>query len=238
MSRTLTQIRNEVAKLVRDSEDILDQADYNSAINQAVRYYSRAKPRYIVETASGDGSAYEWELPDSYLEDFSSIVLVEYPAAEENERGLQRLDFKLDYDVVRTATGKYKLRLLRSTPSSGETVRYTYTTLHSLTDSGSTLPSENAEHAVIFSATSICCRQLAAHYAQSIDPTLSEDAVDYGTKSERYSSLADHFAEMSGLKDVMQSSLISSVAFSDYEFDPPPTWNPNGDFIVHTRRRR
>ncbi len=239
MSRKITELKNEVRELVQDHSGILDDAGYIGAVNDAVRIYSAVKPYKKTKSETGDGATYEWAVASDYYEDFSTVEKVDYPAAETDEREPPGQEVNVDYAVIKTATSTLKFRMLSATPATGDIVRYIYTTLHSVSDAASTLPSPISEQSVIYCAASMQCEKLAAYYQQVSDATIGADSVNYGTKPTDYSARAQRFAELSGLKDAMQKGLIASgIACVIEDFDPPPLFNPSGDYIIHTRNRR
>jgi len=86
-----------------------------------------------------------------------------------------------------------KLRFLKASPNSG-TIRLTYTIPYVLNEQSSTLP-DSAFMAVIYKASQLGCESLAAQYAKTSDPTIAADVVNYRTKSQEFSSLAERFRE-------------------------------------------
>jgi len=237
MSRYLAEIRTDIRVLVRDRENIVGDTDYDLAIRQARIYYSRAFPYKKIGSETGDGSTYEWTLPSDYYPDFSTILEVRFPADESGEREMTILTPKTGYDVFQTTTGVWKLRLLDSTPTATETVKYVYTTIYSLTTIASTLPSELAEQSVTFAAAALVCEQLSAYYAQSIDSTISADVVNFNMKSVDYKALSDRYKLASGIKEVMDAPAgAMGVACAFRDLDAPPTYGKREQFIVHSRR--
>ena len=237
MSKILSEIRTDVKVLVRDRELIVGETDYDLAIRQARIYYTRAFPYKKIGSQTGDGSTYEWTLPSDYYPDFSTILEVRFPADQTSERRMSILVSKTDYDVFQTATGTYKLRLLSSTPTATETLKYVYTTIYSLTETTSTLPSDLAEQSVTFAAAALVCEQLAAYYAQSVDATISADSVNFGMKSADYKALADRYKLASGIKEIMDAPAgAMGVACAFRDLDAPPTYGLREQFLTHTRR--
>ncbi len=239
MSQYLSALRAAIKTLVRDRDEVIGETQYNEAINQALLFYSHARPYRKSVVVTGDGSTYQWTLPSDYYADFSSIVQVRFPADETDERELELLTVQEGYEVVMTDTGTYKLRLLSDTPTSAEKLRYFYTTLHTVTESSSTLPGLPAEQTIIFAAAAQCCEQIAAHYSQRIDPMLAGDSLNLTVLVNDYKSLAERYRLASGIKAVMENATRSMpVACVVRDFDPPPTYGRNDDFMVHTRHRR
>lgn len=82
------------------------------------------------------------------------------------------------------------LTLGSTTPTSGSTMRVYYTAPHSV--DGSTVPSLDV-NAIKNLAAALCCKRLAASYAQSGFSAIGADATDYAQKSSRYTALAKDF---------------------------------------------
>ncbi|EAT16069.1 hypothetical protein HTZ97_16345 [Desulfuromonas acetoxidans] len=170
---------------VQDDEGRLnDLDDYLPAITAALERYSRHKPLEKTVDLLGEDS-HDLALPDSYVEEFSRILTVEYPINNVPESLVPPGQFRL----YRTPDA-LKLRLLADTPGTTETVRLTFT-----------LPRDedhivtNDDDAVACLAAEICLNQLAASYAQSSDPTIQADGIDYGSKADQYRRLAKAMRE-------------------------------------------
>jgi hypothetical protein len=191
----LTDFENGVASRIQDGAGKLLVADRDNMISQAVRQrYSHDRPREMVSDVTADGSA-NLPLPqgtngEQYEDGFSTIRSLEYlignlpPTYIENDTWM----------VYRTPTGLVIL-LMDILPNAGEKVRVAWTVRHTPgTAAGqnavnTTIPDADFE-AVCDLAASLCCTQLAAIYAQTRDPSIGADAVNYRTKSQEYLTLA------------------------------------------------
>jgi len=159
-----------------------DPGDYAAAVTEALKRYSKHRPRIICEDLTGNGS-HDLALPAGWTEGISAIVSVEYPVGTFPETLLE----SNDWAEYLTPEGK-KLRLADYAPSAVETVRVLYQTLHSEV----TLPATDVE-AVANLGASICLRLLAALYGQTSDPTIGADVVNYRSKADEFRRLADAF---------------------------------------------
>lgn len=211
-SNYLPWYRQEVGNIIRDETDEIQSADLNRLISRAIDIYSSAFPREIIIDKTGDGSTYEWDVPDDWEYGFSQITRLEYPAGRSDERTLEDID-EDDYLVIRTATDTYKWRLLYLTPSSGETVRFTYIVRHSVTETSTTIPNEADEDKIVSLAASFAFRAIAAYYAHTIEATQSADTVEHKDRTEKFSALADKYEEMSGLSFILKEG-IGGPAFT------------------------
>ncbi len=195
---TRIDLRAKQDALLQDDASILSPEEKDLLLQQAVMIYSRYRPREAVADLVGTG-AYEYSTPAEWIEEFSSVRGVEYPLGEQTPITLPIEDVRL----YRTPTG-LKIRFTRTTIAVGKTARMTHTAAHTVTDTTSTIP-VTEEDAVATLAAALGCEALAAYYAQTSDPTISADAVNYRTKSGEYAARAKRlsaiFRESLGLKD-------------------------------------
>lgn len=167
------------------STDELTTLQRTANVNQAVREYSRHAPRSLVKDIAGDGS-YEYTLPTEWIEEFSSIQKIEYPAGVSQNPEDATLAPET-YGVYKNATAS-KLRFYSITPAAGKTIRATISVPHSVAAAASTV-FVNDFDSVCALASAFCCFDLARKYAQDNDSFISADSVDRKSKSEKYLSL-------------------------------------------------
>lgn len=182
-------------------------------IQEALKIYSKHRPREVVKDITGDGT-YDYSISTNlttWVEDFSIIKSIEYPA---DEREPQYVD-EDDYAILRKESGLF-IRFFADTPSTSEKIRVIYTTLHILSDSQNTIPQID-EDALCNLAASLCSGALASYYAQTSDPTIGADSVNYRTKSQEYTARAKEqkkiYMDHLGLKDgdVAPASAIKAI---------------------------
>lgn len=161
----------------------LDLEDIYNAIETAAMYHSRYLPQEVVKDIAGAGS-YDIEVPTDWLEGVSAIKSLEYP---QGNRDPDYLEPK-DYMMYRSPTKTY-IRFLDATPAVGKTVRLFYTTPHSISDTVSTI-STNDFWALSNLAAYFAAGWLAAKYTRSIDPTLDADTVDYSQRVDMWVGIA------------------------------------------------
>ena len=166
---------------VKDSAGKLDDpTDYESAIDAALMRYSKHLPRLIPEDIPGQDGP-DVALPTGWVDGLSAISGIEYPIGTVPETLIDRRDWRF----YQTPTDTF-IRFSGVRPASDETVRVLYNTLHT----EATASPADLE-AIANLAASFCCRKLAALYAQTSDPTIQADSVNYRTKSGEYTSLAN-----------------------------------------------
>jgi hypothetical protein len=190
-----------------------DPTDYDNAMIEALKRYSKHRPRLVCEDIPGEDGP-DIPLPADWTEAFSDIQGIEYPIGRVPEELLDRSDWRF----YRTPTDTY-IRFLTARPGSDESVRLLYTVLHV----EATLPVGDTE-AVANLAASLCCRQLAAIYGNTSDPTIQADVVNYRSKCDEYRRLADSleklYKEHLGIKDSDTTPAAMATA-------PPPVSSRN-----------
>ncbi len=174
-----------VKSLVKDDANKLaDPDDYLAAIEAILTgRYSADRPLIKVKDYAGNGVAYTFTLPATYIDGFSSIESVEYPAGERPQSFLDAREFLVDW-ISETAKA---LILSETTPATGQTLRVRYSAQRTI-ESEILLTDRDAVSKL---AAALCYRMLAARYAQTSDPTISADVVNYRTKAQEYTALAD-----------------------------------------------
>lgn len=170
---------------VRDSSAKFTTAQIDRAIVEAVKRYSRVRPVEAVQDYAGDGTTFDFALPAGWIQDLSTIRILEYPAGQRPPQMLE----DSDWQFYRVSTSLLKIRLTVITPSAGQTLRAVWTKPHLVDVSGSTIAAQD-EEAVAGLAAAMGLRQLAALYANTVDPTIAADAVNYRSKSSDYLKLA------------------------------------------------
>jgi len=225
----MSNLINLDAKLVivlQDKAAMLTPADRQAFLLQAISRYSQDRPQELAAEIAGDGG-YDYELPEDWEEGFSSARQVEYPAGQHVPSILEDNDWRL----YQSADGK-KLRFLSCSPGAGETILFSYTVRHDDTS----LPASDQD-AVVNLAGALCCYALARKYAQSSEPTISADAVNYGSKSGEY---AKRGKELEGLYKThiapaaADGGLKGASVTGDWDSDAG--WGT--DRITHPRRLR
>jgi hypothetical protein len=196
MPKVFADFQQGVDARTQDKAAKLDGNSRDQCIREALTgRYSLARPVAKVKDLTGDGVLYKWTLNTTnfpgWVEDWSTIRDLEYPAAEATEREPETLA-KEEWITVRVSNTARDLRLTSLTPSSGKKLRVHYTALH--LEDGTDVPDGDFE-GVVNLAGHIACQRLAAIYTQLGDATLGADAVDYGRKADTYRELAKIYEE-------------------------------------------
>lgn len=217
---------------VKDTAGKLAATDKDKCIGEAVKTYSKHRPRERAYEIAGDGSAFQWALPADWEEGFSSIRGdVEYPAGRRQPEYLEREAWML----YRDPSLGLRFRLLEVTPGATEKVRVTYTVRHTVDPTTDTVPVADRDAAAKLAA-SYGARQLAAYYAQTSSPTLGAEVANFRSKSQEYSTLAaalvKAFTAHLGLRDDDQVPAASVSGDLDVDLQA------GGDRVYHPRRWR
>jgi hypothetical protein len=217
---------------VRDSGAKITIAQIDRAIGEAVKRYARVRPIEAVQDYTGDAATFDFALPTGWIQDFSTVRAIEYPAGQRPPALLE----PDEWEYYRSATTTVKIRLKQLTPSVGETVRVTWTKPHLVDTAGSTIPAHD-EEAVSNLAAAVGLRELAAYYANTTDATILADSVNYRSKSSEYLKLAgeleQQYRQHLGIKEG-ESDLVAGGTFVDVD----RTNSLNQDQLTHPKRWR
>ena len=192
---------NAITDVLRDDAGRLLQAPdadvvsaYTPLVQRAIQQrYSLDCPLECLSDVVSDGSSilalpvFQGTVPDGgvvpvFDPEFSIVEVVEYPLGQYPPSTLMDSDFRL----YRTPAG-YSIMLSADLPDAGDPVRVTWTAQHAI--DGSTVPNMHF-FAVVDYAASLAADKLATIYAQTSDPTMSADVVNYRSKSAEYLQLS------------------------------------------------
>lgn len=229
---TILTFETLVGDRVRDSGAKLKPGEVDRAIVEAVKRHNRLRPIEAVQDYTGDGTTFEFAVPAGWIDSFSVVRAIEYPAGRRPPVLLESEDWSL----YRAATTTVRIRLTSITPAVGETVRVTWTKPHTVDHTQSTIPSQD-EEAVANLAAAVALRQLAAYYANTVDATIQADSVNYRSKSGEYTKLASEleqrYRDHLGIREGA-SELVAGGTFFDQDQD-----TTHGlDKLTHPNRRR
>lgn len=187
----LTTLIERAQDLAQDVGVALSDTQIAEAMRQALATYTRDKPRTVTEDFAGDGSAWQFELGSAFIVDQSSVVSVEYPTGQ---RPPCRLSAN-DWDVYIEIDGTAHLTLPHLTPSTGETVRVTYTGAHTIADldeAAATTIQTLHLHGVVALITSFMLRQAANRMTHEMEaPLFQGDIRERGDKAKSAAARAD-----------------------------------------------
>lgn len=185
-------------RTLRDLGDTNPQFDDNDLIGylyQALRTYSVDRPRVVAYYYSGDGTTYDFPLPSKWINGFSRVVGIEFPANEQIPSVFETIDYELRESVLGVQPVQF-IRFRVNVPESGtNNVQLFYTTHHEFSSEYSTIPANDLD-AVLWLAASYAASALSARGAGSIDSSMSADVVNYRDASSKWASVAKMLKDM------------------------------------------
>jgi hypothetical protein len=210
----------------------LGEAEKIMAISKAVKRYSQDRPLEITEDEVGNGGFdYLLTLLASWSEGFSTIKQIEYPVGD-TDADAEILDDDA-WQIYKKPAGKV-IRFLEDTPAATESLRITYTTLHTCTDAACTIPTAD-EEAVQMLAAAGFCNMLATYYAQTQDSTIQADSVDHKSKAAEYAARARTYRkEYFDHLGIEEGKVAPASVTRDQ--DSFPSWRQ--DHLTHPRKFR
>jgi len=225
------QIKDKVDQTVKDMAGSLGPTERDNFIQEAVKIYSKHRPREVVKDITGAGT-YDYSIATnlaSWIEDFSIVKSIEYPA---DQRDPQYVDE--DDTLIYRKESDLFIRFLLDSPSASQKIRVTYTALHLLSETQCTIPLGDQD-ALCNMAASLCSQALASYYAQTSDSTITADSVDHRSKSQEYNSRAKDqkklYMDHLGLKD-------GDVAPASVRKVVDVTYPGGADRLTHPRKNR
>jgi hypothetical protein len=216
---------NAVLGIVKDDSEKLTPADYGTRIADAISRYSKHRPDVAAVDTTGNGT-HDYDLPAGWSDGFSVIRSVEYPIGDVPATLLD----EDDYGIYRSPGGE-RIRLAVISPGATAAFRVTFT----IPRTAETVPDIDS-HAVCSLAAALCLEDLANIFAQTSDPTIAADVVNYRTKSAEFASRAKRlmalYKEHMGIKADDTTPAASAVADLDVNY-------PGGaDRLTHPRWAR
>ena len=240
----ISDIRIMVIRKIQDKGSFLSAAaggDVDALTQEAVKQYSRRRPRIVIEDAAGDGG-FDYPLTGgsavlaAWEKGFSEIRRLVYPVddASPSESAVDEDDFAVIAKVVSGGAEDY-LRFRSATPAATETFRVLYAARHTLDGSQSTLPAADDE-AVANLAAAFCLEAIAARYLSTKDPGLDADVTDYQSRADQARRLAEKFRraflDHQGIGDDSGQAGEGAVVDTDLGFQ----WRR--PFLFHGSRHR
>ena len=185
---TIEDIRTGLNFRLQDDSEKLKPSERDTAIDHAVRVYSKDNPlEKIKEDDSGDGTKFDFALPFDWRDNFSEITgRIEYPVSSDIQNP-QYVDDN-NWVIYEKTTGKV-LRFLTFKPSGSYSIRYKYSIPHTVSDEDCTIYEKDID-AFSDLCAGLCFMALAAKHAETEEPTIEADAIDYVRKSDQYLDLA------------------------------------------------
>ncbi len=226
---TLTDFKTKLDQVLQDTAGVLGTTEKEAFIQEAVARYSQDRPQETAAEIPGD-NGFDYNLPAGWEEGFSAGRQVEYPAGQQNPEILDDNDWML----YQGASGK-KLRFLNCSPGTGDTILLSFTKRHQVTTNSSTVPAADQD-AVVNLAGALCCFALSRKYAQTSEPTIAADAVNYQNKSGEYEKRGKTLEGLYKAHIARPADGGLAAASVSGDWDMNAGWG--ADRITHPRRLR
>jgi len=238
---TRQQVRFRLLDLDLANPLLADAASLDAAIAMAVTKYSQDRPRTVVEDETGNGTPYftvvgSGAVLASWLDGFSAIQWIDYPAGPVAvDYQPNPLNADKDWTFYQDASKTY-LWFKNQTPTASETVRISYTGVHTHTSGLDTVPTGDLDALYDLSAY-FACVMLATKMASSSDSTIQADSTNYRDGQLRFKQQAD--AWLASYADRMalskDGSPAGASAWSNWDSRSLSTGLP---WLTHSPRRR
>lgn len=236
MTTALTVFTTQLGYLLASVDtNKLSSAAQQALVKAAVEQYSRDRPDSETDDVTGDAGRYYAVATalTAWIEGFSHITAIEYPAAtiasDEAPTYLEPEDWREDY----WASDVRYLYLPRHAPAATETMRITYTVPYgwSGTPEVTTTPTGDF-YAICHLAAALCCEALSAAYSPSSEAsTLNADAVNHRSKAQEYAYRAKEFRALYEVH-MNQDGKANGPAGVFVDWDTAPTWK-SGRYLYH-----
>ncbi len=180
----------QIDALIQADDNELAQVDRSRILASAIERYSHDRPDEITEDESGDGGRY-YAITGlaSWVDDFSHIISIQYPAptvaSDETPVYLDAKDWDDDYYDGST---RY-IFFPNHSISSGEAFRVRYTAPYAKSSGAYATPSQDF-YAICNLAAGLTCQSIAVKYARTHDSSISVDSNDHAGRSERFAARA------------------------------------------------
>jgi hypothetical protein len=227
-----------------DSRTELSNLDIQAMIRAAVERYSSDRPDIITEDEAGDGGKYYLvSALVSWIEGFSRIVSIQYPAEAVTENinpvHLESEDWQDDYWV---GPLRY-LFLPNHNPTAAETMRIMYTAPYAWSSGTAETETPGQDfHAICYLAAGLCCHAISTKFSRTTDSTIGADSVGHPTRAGQFAKRAkeyiDLYEEHMGLGGDDGKPPFQQAAGTYVDMDTAPTWMPGREFLFHGRLTR
>lgn len=222
-----------------DSNTELDDSEIQANIKAAVERYSRNRADEATTDVTGDGGKYYDIATDltSWVEGFSSITSIEYPAAtvasDEAPVYLDPDDWNENY----WASSTRYLYLPNHAPAATETMRITYTAPYTFDGSDNTDVPTQDFYAVCQLAAGLCCQAIATKYSRTNDSTIAADAVNHTSRAAEFAQRARDYIgtyeEHMGLATGDDGLPLVPPDGEFVDWDTAPSWPLGRRYLYH-----
>ena len=235
---------DEIASRLQDTANKLHEVpDRQNALARAVYKYSRDKPQFVNARVAGNGTQ-EYLLSSAlgglWVYGYTFIEEIEYPVGNRPRTILARDEWEEVDDGTAQDGSNRLLSFPGLTPTSSQYFKVKLGIQMNLPEIGEqNFPNTEENFTNITAlAASMCCRRMAAFYANTSESSMSADVVNYGGQTGKYLQMAAQFLEEYNMNVFGQPDAPSGVrpAFVDVDLDFPAS--DEGDYLFHSRGTR
>ena len=191
--------------------------------------YKLDTEQYTIDNANADATSVTLSTANEaiYFRDGDRVTIGDDDATESNyvstdgvySTGVVAVKTALSntYDATPYIQQKQTIRFLYESPESSDAFMFIYTTIHVLTESSFTVPT-NMQGAFKYLCASVAAQVLANHYKYSSDSSIDADSVDYLGKAALWEETTGKFREL------YESHLPKETASVKGEYDLLLPW--------------
>jgi len=180
--------------------ETLSQDNLTYHATAALERYSNDSPGDLTIDVAGDGGNYYAIATalTSWVEGFSQILSIEYPAAtiasDEQPQYLEPKDWEENYWVTAAGVSTRYLYLPNHSPAATEYMRIKYSLPYTFTGSPSAcdVPPQDF-YAVCYLAAGLACQAIATKFSQIGDSTINADSTSHTTKADEFRRRATEY---------------------------------------------
>lgn len=213
-----------VTDFVRDDAGRLIVSDKDSAIDLAVKRYSKDRERIEVEDLATT-AANALPLPAAWEEAISELRSLEFPIGNVPPTYLEQDRYRIYQDPAG------KSIQLQDAQNVGAQIRIAYTISHAVDAAADSIPVKDREPVACWAAA-ILCDQLAAFYSGGSDSTIQADSAPGQTKAQEYAQRGRDLRKRY-LNEIGVDDKASAPAGKVVNLDLPSSLNQ--DRLLHSR---
>ena len=242
MSVSLSTLSATVDGILSADNDELSVARRQDLIKAALERYSHDAPDEIVTDVTGDAGKYYPIATSltSFVEGFSRIISIEYPAATVASDEAPTYLEPEDWDDNYWASSARYLWLPSHAPAATEKMRIKFTAPYTISAGAVDIPTAHF-YSISTLAAGLCAQAIADKYSRTSDSPLSIDSVDHLSRAQQWASrsreLIGMYKESMGLGGGEGGSSVQGTGeFVDW--DTAPSWPSVRRWLYHGKGSR
>jgi hypothetical protein len=227
MAITQSDIITRVKVILQDDGkiivDLSTETELKALISSAVGiFYDKDKPYKKYKSYTGTGT-YDYTKPTDWIDGFSQIILIEYPAGEQEPIYLQ----PEKYMIYNNGTID-KIRFISDSPSASETFILTYIIPHTISSTVCTIY-EGDFNAICHLVAGITLLTISNKFTESSEPTISSSAVAWRDRTERCRKAAEEQIKLYAKAMAQDEEVKCALVIREYDSGYP--WG--GEYLTH-----